>query len=147
MFLIVNINKTTSYVLFLHHQGKRIRMKRPDTYDIYKLLKTKSANWEDFARELRVKENDRQQFRKLINASSPDDILEKVLAKWIESETCEVTWKNILCVLKDLDYIDLIKIVQMYLRKEDVIRKYCQTADFRFTGESLLKVLFISYSV
>ena len=48
MLLIVNINKTTSYVLFLH-QGKRIRMKRPDTYDIYKLLKTKSANWEDFA--------------------------------------------------------------------------------------------------
>ena len=133
--------------MFLYHKGKRIRMKRPDTYDIYKLLKTKSANWEDFARELRVKENDRMQFRKLINATSPEDILEKVLAKWIESETCEVTWNRILCALKDLKYIDLFKIVQMHLRKEDVIRKYCQTADFKFTGESLLKVLFISYSV
>ena len=38
------------------------------------LLKSESANWEDFAR---VKENDRQQLRKLIILSSEEDILEK----------------------------------------------------------------------
>ena len=122
-------------------------MKRPETYDAYQLLKSKSANWEDFARELRVKENDRKQFRKSITWSSEEDILEKVLTKWIQSETSEVTWKYILNVLKNLEYIDLLKIVQMYLRKEDVIKKYCKKHDFEFTGERLMKILFTYYSI
>ena len=116
-------------------------MKRPETYDVYQLLKSKSANCEDFARELRVKENDRPQ-----NLNHEDN-LEKVLTKWIQSETSEVTWKYILNVLKSLEYIDLLKIVQMYLRKEDVIKKYCKTDDFKLTGERLMKILFIYYSI
>ena len=122
-------------------------MKRPEAYDVYQLLKSKSANWEDFARELRVKENDRKEFRKFIILSSEEDILEKVLTKWTQSETSEVTWKYILNVLKGLEYIDLLKIVQMYLRKEDVIKTYCKKHDFKFTGERLMKILFIYYSI
>ena len=122
-------------------------MKRPETYDVYQLLKSKSANWEDFARELRVKENDRKQLRKSIQWLSEEDILENVLTKWTQSETSEVTWKYILNVLKSLEYIDLLKIVQMYLRKEDVIKKYCKTDDFKLTGERLMKILFIYYSI
>ena len=116
-------------------------MKRPEAYDVYQLLKSKSANWEDFARGLRIKENDRPQLK------SHEDNLEKVLTKWIQSETSEVTWKYILNVLKSLEYIDLLKIVQMYLRREDVIKKYCKKHDFKFTGERLMKILFIYYSV
>ena len=76
--------------------------------------------------------------------SPPDGTLEKVLAKWIDSETCEVTWKCILNVLKELKYITLLHLVQKHLCQEDVIKKY---ADFKFTGERLMKVQFISYSI
>ena len=119
-------------------------MKRPETYDVYQLLKSESANWEDFAR---VKENDRQQLRKLIILSSEEDILEKVLIKWIQSETSEVMWKYILNVLKNLEYTDLLQIVQMYLCRKDVIKRYCKKPDFKFTGERLMKIMFIYYSI
>ena len=37
--------------------------------------------------------------------------------------------------------------VQKHLRKEDVIKKYSKTPDFQFTGERLMKILFIYYSL
>ena len=125
------------------HKGERIRKKRPERNDVYHLLKSRSADWDEFARELKVEDNYRNQLRQSIHMSSPDGTLEKVLAKWTDSETCEVTWKCILNVLKELKYIALLNLVQKHLCQEDVIKKYCKTADFKFTGERLMKVLFI----
>ena len=122
-------------------------MKRPERYEVHKLLISKSADWVEIARELRVDDNYRKQLRKYLQESSEEDVLEKVLARWIESETCEVTWKCIINVLKELKYITLLKMVQKHLRKEDVIKKYSKTPDFQFTGERLMKILFIYYSL
>ena len=118
-------------------------MKQPERDDVYKLLRTKSAEWEEFARELKIDDNYRKQLRPLIITSTDDDILDKVLARWIQSESSEVTWRCILNVLKELKYIDLLKIAQMYLRKEDVIKRYCKKHDFEFTGERLMKIVCI----
>ena len=120
-------------------------MKQPETYDVYQLLKSKSANWEEFAIELKIKENDCKRFRKLITTSSENVILKDVLDLWIQSETSEVTWKHILNVLERLEYIDLLKIVQMYLRKEDVIKKYCKKDDYKVIGEILMKILYLLF--
>ena len=117
-------------------------MKQPERDDVYKLLRTKSAEWEEFARELKIDDNYRKQLR-LLTTASADDILDKVLARWIQSESSEVTWRCILNVLKELKYIDLLKIAQMYLRKEDVIKRYCKKHDFEFTGERLMKIVCI----
>ena len=61
-------------------------MKRPERYEVHKLLISKSADWVEIARELRVDDNYRKQLRKYLQESSEEDVLEKVLARWIESK-------------------------------------------------------------
>ena len=97
------------------------------------LLRTKAANWEEFARDLGIGDNYRSQLKEESRTSSAEKILDKILTKWIDSETSEVTWKKIIDVLTGLEYIALVRNVKTYLRKEDVIKKYCKRMDF--TGE------------
>ena len=62
-------------------KGERKRKKRPERNDVYHLLKSRSADWVQFARELKVEDNYRNQLRQSMHMSSPDGTLEKVLAK------------------------------------------------------------------
>lgn len=104
-------------------------MKSPEKYDVFKLLKEKSAEWEMFAAHLRVSDNIRKETREsTINIELK---LENVLGSWISSETTEVTWRKIIEVLeKDLQYKKIAKDVKEYLLTEEAIKKYSKQADF-----------------
>ena len=82
-----------------------------------KLLRRKSASWEDFARELQIDDNERKKIRMEVTISV-DSKLERVLEIWMESETTEVTWKKIIQVLVALQSTDLAKEVQQFLHQE-----------------------------
>ena len=94
------------------------------------MLKKKSAYWDDFARGLKISDNFCQELTHDNNTTSSRSKLERVLKKWIESESSEVTWNNIIHVLEDLEFIDLARDVDDYLRKEEVVMKYRQQNDY-----------------
>ena len=94
------------------------------------MLKKKSAHWDDFARELKISDNIRQELTYEGNTTYSRSKLEKVLKTWVESETSEVTWSNVIHILEDLEFIDLARDVKDYLRKEEVVKKYTQKKDY-----------------
>ena len=94
------------------------------------MLKKKSAHWDDFARELNIDDNSRQELAIEGNTTTSRSKLEKVLVKWINGETSEVTWKYIIDVLEGLEFIELARNVKDFLRKQDVVKKYSEKRDF-----------------
>ena len=72
-------------------------MKQPDLFDAYDQVKGKSARWKDLARALHIEMNDRDS----MPHDNPNQCLEGILYIWIESKTCEVTWKKLIEALKD----------------------------------------------
>ena len=104
--------------------------KSPEKSDVYDLLKKKSAHWDEFALELKVGDNFRQELRSEGAATSSRIKLEKVLTKWIDSETSDVTWSNIINMLEELEFLDLARNVDDHLSKEDVVKKYIQKVDY-----------------
>ena len=108
-----------------------ILQKSPEKSDVYNLLKKKSAHWDDFARELNIDDNFRQDLSYEGNTIPSRSKLERVLKKWIESETSEVTWRNIIRVLEDLEFTDLARDVDDYLRKEEVVKKYIERNNYK----------------
>ena len=95
------------------------------------MLKKKSAHWDDFARELNIDDNLRQDLTNEGNTTHSRSKLERVLKKWIESETSEVTWRNVIRVLEDLEFTDLARDVDDYLCKEEVVKKYNQRNNYK----------------
>ena len=90
-------------------------MKRsPKVKEVYNLLRKRSANYDEFAFELDIDNDFRAELRKKDDNSHWK--LEQVLRKWIDSETCEVTWAKIIEVLKDLEMISVAKEVVDFLR-------------------------------
>ena len=104
--------------------------KSPELDDVYKLLRKKSAYWEDFGRDLFLDENFRQQLRHE-RSSTAEAKLTKVLNKWIESESSDVTWRNLMKVLKRLQFLDMAMDVKRYLERKEVIENYHQKMDYK----------------
>ena len=103
--------------------------KSPESIDVYRLLKKKSADWRAFRKELRLDDNYEEKLGR--NCSLTDeDRLAKVLAKWIEKQPSPVTWNNILEVLKELELLNIAQKVKNYLQKEDVVKKYRKKNNF-----------------
>ena len=94
------------------------------------MLKKKSAHWDDFARELNIDDNSRQELAIEGNTTTSRTKLEKVLIKWINSQTSEVTWKNIIDALEGLEFIELARDVKDFLRKQDVVKRYSEKLDY-----------------
>ena len=57
--------------------------KSPESRDVYKLLKVKSAHWDNFARELDIDDNFCEDSNYEGSITTSRSKLEKVLKKWI----------------------------------------------------------------
>ena len=98
-------------------KDESILKKKPQKSDVFKLLRRKSASWEDFALELQIDDNERKKLRMEVTISI-ELKLERVLEIWMQSETTEVTWEKIIQVLVALKSIDLAKEVKRFLQQE-----------------------------
>ena len=90
-------------------------MKRsPVRKDVYKLLRKHSIHYDEFALQLDIDDD----FRDNLRAKNEENHwkLEQVLRKWIDSETCEVTWAKIIKVLDDLEMKNVAKEVVDFLK-------------------------------
>ena len=90
-------------------------MKRsPVRKDVYKLLRKHSIHYDEFALQLDIDDD----FRDNLRAKNEENHwkLEQVLRKWIDSETCEVTWAKIIKVLDDLEMKTVAKEVVDFLK-------------------------------
>ena len=118
----------TMNFLFLIDSSLILR-KSPDVNDAYKLLKPKAAHWSKIARELVVETGyrDELQMSALLDAR---DKLECVIKKWKESECSDCTWGTLIEALKELEYIDVVRAVQEFLARPDVIKKYQNRKEF-----------------
>ena len=103
--------------------------KSPERLELFKLLKSKSNSWDEFARELRVERSFRVSLRSN-TALSNDKRLEEVLQRWIDSESSPVTWKRVIHVLDELKLKRVVKDVKKYLQRPDVIEKYSEMEDY-----------------
>ena len=97
-----------------------ILMKQPDLFDAYDQVKGKSADWQDLARALRIKMNDRAS----MPHDKPNECLERILNIWIQSETCEVTWNKLIKALKDEGMTAQASKVLEYLNTKEAQMKY-----------------------
>lgn len=86
--------------------------------DVFNLFKCKSANWREIGMQFGVEMNDRDNIARDLTYPTPENKLEAVLHKWIESECSPVTWDHVAEVLEKLEYRDL---------KAKIIGKFCSS--------------------
>ena len=104
--------------------------KSPERQDVYKLLKKKSTYWDDFARDLDLDINFREELKREGSTTTGGSKLERVIIKWIESESSDVTWNNLIEVLEGLEFLDIAREVKSYLEREEVVKKYSRKDDY-----------------
>ena len=112
-----------------------VRNKSPILEDAFNLLSDCSSLWDEFARELKVvKLRDELQCK----MGSNDHKLESVLKKWIQLQTSDVTWDNIIKVLISLERLDMAQKVKNHLC-DKLFDKYVNEKDYSpFEYERLL---------
>ena len=84
------------------------RIKPPKTLDVFNLLKQKAHKWSEIGRDLCVGYDYRQALLKRTMNENDEHRLEDILHKWIESQCSEVSWKNLIGVLKGLKLNDAV---------------------------------------
>ena len=103
-----------------------ILKKSPEVEDVYELLSKRSAHWDNFARALKIDINFREKLQRKSFTITEESKVESVLIKWIESESSDVTWSNLIEVPEQLQFLDVAREVKIYLEKEvfeNIIRK------------------------
>ena len=55
-------------------------------------------------------------------SSTNDNKLEAVLNKWIETRCSEVSWDNLIQVLTELQFIDIVRDVRSFLQRDTGIK-------------------------
>ena len=130
-----NVSVTSSISSTSSNQGagnKRYRdllMKSPELDDVFSCMSTLSASWHDIGGRLRVPLGDRQSLLQHASISN-DGKLEKILDKWIGSQTSDVTWKMIIGVLIAIEKKNIASEVTRYLDKKQNYDKYIKKEDF-----------------
>ena len=90
-----------------------IWLKKPLLKDVQKLLKEKSASWDEIGSELDVPLNTREELRKDLSLNNGGR-LERVLNCWLQrEETC--TWKKFREHLLELGLRDIVEKVDSFL--------------------------------
>ncbi len=87
--------------------------KKPPLKEVKRLLRDKSANWDDIGSELDVPLNTREELRR-DSTLSASGRLERVLSYWLQTEKC-CTWEAFRKRLVDLDYNDVVQKVDTFL--------------------------------
>ena len=110
--------------------------KSPEVDDVYELLSKRSVRWNDFARALNIDLNFRETLVREGSTTTEECKLEKVLQKWMESKSSDVTWNNLVDVLEQLHFLDIASEVKCYLERKEVIEKYHKKKDY--TGQLII---------
>ena len=103
--------------------------KPPDLHDVFHLMRTMSASWNEIGWELNIPDIHREMLRRNISMAD-DDRLERILTKWIQTESKDVTWKVLLLALKALGKKDVMKKVILFLEEPETYQKYILKDDF-----------------
>ena len=53
--------------------------------------------------------------------TSDEDKVEAVLNNWIETHCSEVSWDNLIQVLTELEFIDIVQYVKSFLQKDQTL--------------------------
>ena len=119
---------TNCYRLFCVHtlgSPNAIYEKRPQWYDVFKLLKDKSTEWNKIGRALKIPPNERKKFES--PGKDDDDRLEKVINCWLQMESyTPFTWSGLLTLLKsdELKYLDVARKLEEFLQTDEARKKY-----------------------
>ena len=101
--------------------------------DVLKLLQTKCFDWDAIGRELQISYDDRQDLNTLNGSVTNASKLEKVIMKWVESETYEVSWNSVIEMLKRLKYMAIASKVNEYLLSNPAAKKYYKGINVNFS--------------
>ena len=93
-----------------------------DLHDVHKLLSPHSYKWDDIGRALRVTYIYRRELER--EKISDDSRLEKVLDKWIETESVPVTWDRLIEGLEEIELRDVIRSVKEFLKTDRTFATY-----------------------
>lgn len=102
-----------------------IAILKPESIEVFRLLKSKAYKWYAIGRELQVPYPFREGLKREGVVNTDEEKLEKVIVKWMESECLEVSWDSLIRVLKMLDFAEMVRNVKRYLRTDPAaIKKY-----------------------
>ena len=110
------------FIANLYCLTESIKLKEPEVSDVFELLKKISNEWNNIGRGLGIELNDRDTIKK--EGQDQKDRLERVVVKWIESKTTNVTWGTLMEVMEKLEYRDIVKEIETFLNKPNTIEKY-----------------------
>ena len=88
----------------------------PQLTDVHRLLVPKSSEWDRIGCHLGVDFNFREGLLRAGVQRSDDNKLEAVLNNWIETHCSEVSWDNLIQVLTELEFIDIVRDVRSFLQ-------------------------------
>ena len=113
--IMIHVYNLESFI-FTDSSTNTIWYKTPSLKEIQKLLKEKSANWDEIGSELDVPLNTRDGLR-MDSTLTTGGRLERVLYCWLQrEESC--TWKSFRKHLLDLDYCDVVQKVDRLLNEQ-----------------------------
>ena len=104
--------------------------KSPEVGDVFSLIKSQSAKWNDIATELKVDDNTRTSVRQDTQLGK-DGKLDQILQTWNEAQTSDVTWEKIIEVLKSMKLNKTAGEVKQFLKEPNIIKKYNKAPDFK----------------
>ena len=99
--------------------------------DVYRCLRKYANDWDEIGRALNVDHSYRSSLRSQGLATEDKCKLESVLDKWLESQCSEVSWDNLIKVLREFDLSAAADIVEAYLLKDG--SKYNWTSKFIYS--------------
>ena len=88
--------------------------------DVVRLLIVEARFWNSIGQVLRVSFQFREELRLEGIQSSFESKLERVLHKWVESESSEISWDSIISMLKDLKLKETANKVEKYLLQQSI---------------------------
>ncbi len=83
---------------------------------MYNLLRDRAYQWNDIGREFGVDYGYRNELQMQGVQTTSKDKLESVIMKWEQSQCSDVTWSNVIKVLKILQFNDLMEPTKDILR-------------------------------
>ena len=101
----------------------------PFVNDLYYLVRYRAYKWNDIGRELGVPFGYREVLKREVVQTTDEAKLEIVITKWYQSLCSDVTWSNVINVLKILQFDDLVESTRAFLKRPDVLKKYGESGN------------------
>ena len=96
----------------------------PQLRDVHRLLVPKSCEWDRIGCCLGVDFNFRKGLLRAGVQKTDDNKLEDVLNNWIETHCSEVSWDNLIQVLTELEFFDMVQEVRSFHQQNQISKLY-----------------------